>query len=398
MDNKEIRRLSEEMGEYMTTVRRDLHMIPELGNELPQTAAYVEKELKDMGIPYRLLMDGNAIVATINGKGPGRTIALRADMDALPVKEETGLPFASTNGRMHACGHDGHTAMALGTARLLNSIKDTFNGNVKFLFQPGEEYPGGALPMIEEGALLDPAVDAVIGCHEGHINPEVHKGNLGFCVGETMASMDRVLLRVRGKGVHGAYPEQGIDAVVIAAEIITSLQKIISREKKTTDYGLISICRINGGFNQNILPDVVEMEGTVRATNEDVRQMMARRIREISQGIASVYGAECEVEYEFKYPPLVNDPDFTAFARGCAADLLGEESITDLKKPIMGGEDMAYFLREVPGTFFFLQNPSEIDGRCHPHHNPKFDVDESYFPSGCAVFTKIILEYLGRNS
>ncbi len=385
---------AKENEDYIISMRRKLHGIPELGNELPKTVAIVEEELKKMGIPYKKLVNGNAIVGLIEGKEGGKTIALRADMDALPIKEETGLPFASDNGCMHACGHDGHTAILLGTAKVLIGMRDSLKGNVKLLFQPGEEYPGGALPMIEEGAMENPKVDAVIGLHEGHINSTVPTGSVGFCPGPAMASMDRILIKVIGKGVHGAYPEQGIDAIAVSAEIISALQKIISREIKSTDNGLISICRINGGFNQNILPDSVEMEGTVRATDEDVRQLMARRIREIAEGISAAYGARAEVTYDFKYPPLVNDREFTENAMKSAEKIIGKDLIYKVDKPIMGGEDMAYFLREAPGTFFFLQNPSEIEGNFHPHHNSKFDIDESKLHIGSAVTMQIVNDYL----
>lgn len=378
------------------TNRRELHKIPELGLELPKTVAYVKAQLDAMAIPYQELVNGNALVGLIKGGHLGKTLAIRADMDGLPIQEETGLEFTSQTGNMHACGHDGHTAMLLGAARILSENKHLLHGNVKLLFQPGEEFPGGAKPMIDEGCMENPPVDAVIGLHEGHINDIVKPGDIGVSYGKAMASMDRILLRVIGRGVHGAYPEQGVDPIVIAAEIISSLQRIISREINAADNGLISICRIQGGFNQNIIPDVVEMEGTVRATDPTVRQKLARRIDEVARGIAQTFNAQCEVTYDFKYPPLVNDRAFTEKFVESAKKIIDPERIMTIEKPIMGGEDMAYFLEKAPGTFFFLANPREIDGKYWPHHNSRFDVDESQLWLGSALFVQTALDYLAN--
>ena len=376
--------------------RRELHKIPELGLELPNTAAYVKKQLEHMGIEYQELVGGNALVGLIRGGHEGKTLAIRADMDGLPIQEETGLPFSSQTKNMHACGHDGHTAMLLGAAKVLNENRELLHGSVKLLFQPGEEFPGGAKPMIDEGCMENPHVDAVIGLHEGHINDTVKAGSIGVSYGKVMASMDRILLRVIGKGVHGAYPEQGVDPIVISAEIISSLQRIISREINAADNGLISICRIQGGFNQNIIPDVVEMEGTVRATDPEVREKLARRIGEISRGIAQTFNAQCEVTYDFKYPPVVNDREFTQKFVESAKKIISEDRIMTIEKPIMGGEDMAYFLEKVPGTFFFLANPKEVEGKIWPHHNPRFDIDESALWLGSALFVQTALDYLSE--
>ena len=227
----------------MIQIRRDLHQIPELQLSLPQTVRYVCQQLDELGIPYYTLVGGNAIVATIQGKETGKCIAIRADMDALPIKENTGLPFSSKHeGRMHACGHDGHTAMALGAGMVLKDLASEFKGCVKIFFQPGEEFPGGALPMIEEGCMENPKVDAIIGLHAGYIYPGVDKGNIGVCSGAFFASMDRFRITVKGKGAHGAYPQLSVDPIPIACEIVSGLQKIISRELPPTSNALISVC------------------------------------------------------------------------------------------------------------------------------------------------------------
>lgn len=374
--------------------RRDLHQIPELGLDLPKTTEYIRKVLDEMGIEYHTLVNGNAIVGLIRGREDGKTIALRADTDALPIKEETGLEFASTNGCMHACGHDGHTAMLLGAAKILNENRHLFKGNVKLLFQPGEEYPGGALPMIEEGALENPKVEAVMGLHNGSIYKDIPNGKIGVCYGPMMASMDRILIKVKGKGSHGAYPELSVDPIAIAAELITALQTIVSRETKAVEPAVLSICRIQGGFNQNIIPDEVELEGTVRTLNNDTRKRIARRIEEITKGITTGMRADYEVQYDFKYPPLINSEEFTKFFVESAKKIIPEEDIIEMKEPVMGGEDMAYFLENAPGTFFFLNNPKEIDGVAYPHHNSKFDIDESLFYRGTSLFVQTVLDFL----
>lgn len=374
--------------------RRDLHKMPELGLELPNTSRYVQAQLSQMGIEYHTLVEGNAIVGIIKGSEEGKTIALRADMDALPIREETGLPFASDNGSMHACGHDAHTAILLGAAKLLNENRDRLKGNVKLFFQPGEEYPGGALPMIKEGAMENPKVDAVLGLHNGSISKDVEKGKIGVSYGAMMASMDRILIKIKGKGSHGAYPEQSIDPISTSAEVISALQRIVSREVKAIDPAVLSITRINGGFNQNIIPDEVEMEGTVRAVNPETRNFIARRIEEVTKGITSAMRAECEVQYDFKYPPLINSKSFTESFVESAKKVISKEDIFEMKDPVMGGEDMAYFLEKAPGTYFFLSNPKEVDGEIYAHHNSKFDVDESIFHIGSSLFVQAVFDFL----
>lgn len=390
----DILQLTKNVEEDMIRWRRDLHRIPELGLELPKTSAYVQGVLDELGIEYKTLVNGNAIVGLIHGGQEGPVMALRADMDALPIREETGLEFASDNGKMHACGHDGHTAMLLGAAKVLQENRNLIKGKVKLLFQPGEEYPGGALPMIEEGAMEDPKVDAVMGIHNGHIFPEIPKGMVGIKYGPMMASMDRILLKIKGKGAHGAYPHDSIDPISMSFQIGTALQTLVSRETKPVDPVVLSICRIEGGFNQNIIPGMVEMEGTVRTLNRETRSRIARRIEELSKGIAQSMRGDAELTYDFKYPPLINDEEFTRFFRDIAVKVVGEEKIFEMKEPVMGGEDMAYFLEKAPGTFIFLNNPKEIDGDIYPHHNSKFDIDESYFKVGAALFVQTVFDYL----
>jgi amidohydrolase len=397
MEDKRMINVLKEVKKVETDIitwRRALHQIPELGLNLPKTTEYIKDRLEEMGIEYHTLVNGNAIVGLIKGVGEGKTIALRADMDALPIKEETGLPFASDSGCMHACGHDAHASILLGTAKVLNANKDKLKGNVKLFFQPGEEYPGGALPMIEEGAMENPKVDAVLGLHAGTISKDVEKGKIGVCYGPMMASMDRILIKIKGKGAHGAYPELSVDPILVAAELISALQRLISREKKAIDPAVLSICKIQGGFNQNIIPDEVEMEGTVRTVNNETRQMIAKRIDEITKGITSAMRAGYELQYDFKYPPLINSEKFTKFFVESAKKIISAEDIFEMKYPVMGGEDMAYFLEKAPGTFFFLSNPKAVDGVVYPHHTSKFDIDESIFYKGVALFVQGVIDFL----
>lgn len=377
-------------------IRRYLHQIPELQLNLPKTVAYVCSKLDDIKVPYYKLVNGNAIVAQIDGCAKGRCIAIRADMDALPIKENTGLPFSSKHdGCMHACGHDGHTAMALGACMILKELSSYFKGCVKILFQPGEEYPGGALPMIEEGCLEKPKVDAIIGLHEGYMYPGLEKGKIGVSYGTLFASMDRFRIDIIGKGAHGAQPHISIDPIPIACEIVSSLQKIISREISPTAHALISVCQIHGGTAQNIIPQQVFMEGTVRTADEAVRKFIAKRIDEIANGIAHSYRASCKVVYDYKYPVLINNKQFAEFFVKNTKDLFGENCISEITVPTMAGEDMAFFLQKVPGIFFLLSNPVIAkDGTIYPHHSPQFDVDETLFYKGTAAVLNTVLNYL----
>ncbi len=393
--------IEEEIREIESDIvrwRRELHAIPELGLDLPRTARYVRDRLDGMGIPYRTLVQGSAIVGLIEGGAQGKTIALRADMDGLPVREETGLPFASTNGNMHACGHDSHAAMLLGAARVLNARRGELRGNVKLLFQPGEEYPGGAKPMIDEGAMESPRADAVLALHAGQLSKEVPPGSVGYCRGNMMASMDRIQIKVVGKSAHGAYPELSVDPIVAAAELVGALQTIVSRETAAVEPVVVSVTRISGGVNQNIIPGEVELEGTVRTLNPETRARVAKRIEEIARGVCSLHNADCGFLYDYRYPPLVNDSEFTKFFVETAKKILPEDRIVEISKPSMGGEDMAFFLEMAPGTFFYLSNPGAVEGRLYPHHHAKFDIDESLLWLGSALLARTAADWLESGS
>lgn len=378
--------------------RRHLHQNPEIGTEVPQTAAFVAGRLREMGLAVRDGVGGLGVVGLLEGGHPGPTLAIRADMDALKVTEETGLPFASKHpGRMHACGHDGHTAIALGTAEILASHREQLQGNVKFIFQPAEEGPGGAKPMIQDGALLNPKVDAVIGLHLGVIW-DLPPGTVGVRSGPMMASTDRVEITIKGKGGHGAMPHQTVDAVAIGAQVVTALQTIVSRRVDPLEPAVVTIGSFHAGTTFNVIADTAVMQGTVRCLRESLRQRMPEHIERMVQGVATGMGAEASLNYLPGHPVLENDPEFTAFFAGVAKEVLGEGKVVTLSQPTMGGEDMSYFLNEVPGTYFFLASGNPAKGIVYPHHHPRFDIDEDVLWMGVALFAEAAWRWLDNQA
>lgn len=389
---------SHKIQEQLVSWRRDLHQIPEVGLELPKTAAFVAEKLSEMDIEYQRNIGGSGIVGLIKGKEKGNTIALRADMDALAIVEETGLTFASTNGNMHACGHDAHTAMLLGAAKILNENKTYLNGNIKLIFQAGEEGPGGAKLMIDEGAFENPKVDAVLGQHIGTIFTEVDTGQVGISYGNLMASMDKFEIIIIGKGCHGAMPDKGVDPVVISTIIINALQTIVSREIKPTDPAVISIGQINAGSAYNIIPDSVNIVGTVRAISQSVRENISYRMEEIVSCITKSMRGDYKFIYTFGYPPLVNDAEFTKGFVKTAEKIVCKHNIVEITKPSMVGEDMAYYLEKVPGTFFILGGGNKEKGIVAPHHSSKFDIDEDVLWKGAALLAQGAIDWLTNHA
>ena len=374
--------------DYIVGIRRDLHKMPEVGIHLPKTQEYVMKKLDELKIEYKKGVKDSSIIGIIKGNAGGKTVALRADMDALAIKEATGLNFSSENDNMHSCGHDAHTAILLGAAKVLSENKDKINGNIKLLFQTGEETCEGAKILLEEGALENPKVDYILGTHVGGLIIEKGGMNGVFQIqsGSLMASYDKIILHVRGKGCHGAFPHLGIDPLVITSNIILALQSISSREISASESVVVSFCSIHGGSAYNIIPDEIVVEGTIRALSVDNRQKLVRRIEEISTNIAKGFGGEAEVEVIWGAPPVVNNEEVSERIRKIAEDTFGKEAIVQEKlNPMMGGEDIALLLQEVPGTFFFFA--TEHDGNIYPHHNSKFDIkeDKLYMPAELMV-------------
>lgn len=383
----------------LVALRRRFHQIPELGEDLPETQALLCAELDKMGIPYKRNTLDSGVVALIEGGKSGKVVALRADMDGLPIAETTGLPFASRHeGRMHACGHDTHITMLLGAAKVLNENKADLKGTVKLIFQTAEETCTGSQIMLKEGVMENPHVDAVFGMHIGTIiDPSIAAGTVIVTPGCCMASYDHFVLRVTGKGCHGSTPEKGVDPIVVASNIVLALEEIVAREVPSTKAAVVTIGRIHGGIAYNAIPGEVEIEGTTRALEEDVRQYLGKRIGEIAAGIAKSYRAECAYEMIWGAPPVVNDEEMAKLAAGAAAKVLGESGvITSIPAPNMGGEDFAFYLRERPGAFMFLSSSNREKHTDAPHHNPHFDVDEDVFWKGSAVFVSIVEDYLGK--
>jgi amidohydrolase len=368
---------------WMTEIRRDLHQHPELGLEEHRTSAKVRDLLDDMGIEHEDGLGGTGVLGLIRGKTEGKVVALRADLDALPIQDDKDVSYASKiAGRMHACGHDAHTAILLGVARLLVEEKATLPGTIKLLFQPAEETVGGAKLMIKAGALDNPRVDAIFGLH---VDPGLEVGTVGLHYGQRNASSDDIKIVVHGKAAHAAYPYEGVDAIVAAAYVITSLQSIVSRNVDAREAAVVSLGTIHGGTQTNIVADRVEVVGTVRCLNQATRELVLQRIKETAEAVAHGMGARAEVTIEPSYDPVVNDDSMVDIVRESSRRLMGDDGVVIFKKPQMGVEDFGYYLREVPGAFYSLGARKEADGIVHSVHHGLFDIDESSMAIGVAL-------------
>ncbi|WP_257669352.1 M20 metallopeptidase family protein [Parapedobacter tibetensis] len=375
-------------------LRRHLHQNPELSFEEYQTSAFVKSELDDLGISY-IPMANTGLVAEIKGEqSSNNVIALRADMDALPITEVLGREYGSKNtGVMHACGHDAHTASLLGTARILQSLKAEFGGTVKLIFQPGEEkLPGGASLMIKEGALQNPIPQAVIG---QHVMPMIPAGKVGFRAGKYMASTDELYVTIKGKGGHGAQPQQNIDPVVIMAHIITALQQVVSRIADPKIPSVLSFGKVIANGATNVIPDEVYLEGTFRTFDEKWRKEAHSRMRKMAIGIAESMGGTCEFEVRVGYPFLVNEEKLTAEARKFAEEYLGRENVIDLDL-WLAAEDFAYYSQVADACFYRLGTGNEAKGIMSAVHTPTFDIDESALALSTGLMAYIALRKLGN--
>ena len=377
--------------------RRALHRIPEVHTDLKQTSAYICGVLEELGLEYRVF--SNLSVKTVlRGAGDGPVLGLRADMDGLPVAEETGLPFASENGSMHACGHDAHAAMLLGVVKVLSQHRDAFRGSVVCLFQSAEETTGGARDIIAEGCLEDPHVDRFFSLHIGSLFPGVETGQFGVRKGPMMASVDSYYVKVHGVGGHGARPHECVDPIVVMAEMITALQTLVSREINPVHGAVVTVGLIKAGTIVNVIPSEGEFAGTIRTLDPADRAHITRRMKELIPRIAPANRATAEVEVLSYYPPTVNDGAATDFLAACAAKVLGPGRVVEIPEPSTGTEDVAYYLEAVPGSFGVLGSwKAHSDGVCYPHHNSKFLLDESVFWMGSAVFLQCALDFCGSN-
>jgi len=390
----DIKKISEAVQEQVVKWRRDLHQIPEIGNDLPMTSKYVQDQLNEMGIPFITMVDGSGVLATIKGAAAGKTIALRADMDALPLVEEAPVDFKATNGNMHTCGHDAHTAMLLGAAKVLNDNKAHINGTVKLIFQPGEESPGGAKPMIAEGAL--DGVDAVFGQHIGCLFNDIKdSGKIIVSHSNAMACRDAFKIKIIGRGAHGAWPENAIDPISIGTQVVNGIYMIKAREVSALDPAVISIGMIHAGTANNIIPMSLEIEGTTRSIKPETRKRIAQRLEQVVKNTCEAHGAAYEFEYNLDYDITANNPEMADLVIKSAGDLGYGGDVLPQASAVMGSEDMSFFLNEVPGAFFFLSSVVHQEGQVFGHHHPKFMLDESVFCKGVAVFVQIVKNYLG---
>lgn len=381
--------LVREAGRWAVRLRQDLHRWPELGNEEYRTAERIRTELKQLGIETTNVLS-TGVVGRMNNKPGKKTVAIRADMDALPIQEIVSLPFSSERkGIMHACGHDVHMAVLLGTARVLSKIKNDINGNVKFIFQPAEETTGGAKRMIKKGCL-EPKTDYILGLH---VKPDLPAGTIGIKYGKVHASSDTFHITVEGKNSHGAYPEMGIDAIAAAAQIISGLQSIVSRNVSPINSAVITVGSVHGGTAVNLIADHVIMEGTIRALDHNSRQYLKSRLKEMVHYIAKAYGAKAEIRYKKGYPLLINDNLVVDIIKNAAICETAVEKVVELKEPTMGVEDFSYFLEMVPGAFFFLG--SGFKGRENDGiHSGSFEVDEKCISVGIQMEVMSVLKLL----
>lgn len=370
--------------------RRWLHAHPEVGLELPETMAYIDQVLRSFGLEPKSMLKGHGIVVDIKGDKQGPMIAIRADADALPLQEESVFSYASTNENMHACGHDGHVAMALGAAKYFSEHRG-FKGTIRVFFQPGEEIGEGALLMIEEGILE--GVHALIGLHGGSISEELAPGHFGFKRGAMMAATDHLDIKVRAKGSHAAYPHLGTDPLLIASEVILSSQSLISREKSALEPAVLSFTSIHGGRAYNIIPDEVHIKGTLRSFNEELRRHLHSRLRKLCESVAEAHGGQAEVIWDEKLPPLYNHDGLVTEALKVAKELYPKQ-VVELQHPVFGGEDMAFYAEQVPTCFFFFSNTREVEGSYPALHHPRFDLDESSFARGSHLLSRLALHFL----
>jgi len=376
-------------------IRRHLHMNPELSFREFETANFIVAKLEEYGIPYQSGVAKTGIVALIEGKDPkNRVVALRADMDALPLSEKNEVPYRSENeGVMHACGHDAHMACLMGAARILQEIKKDLHGTIKLIFQPSEEYyPGGAKVMIEEGVLENPEPDVIFG---QHVFPELDAGKVGMRPGKYMASTDEVHITVKGRGGHAAIPDKVIDPVLIASHIVVALQQIVSRKSSPTMPTVVSFGRIIGDGKTNIIPDGVQLDGIIRTFDEKWRKEIKEEIIRIACGIAESMGAGCDVDIEQGYPALVNDEELTKRAWSYALEYLGEENVEALEMR-MTAEDFAYFARKKPACFFRLGTRNEKKGIVSNLHSATFDIDENGLETGMGIMAWFAVSELFR--
>lgn len=379
----EVRNLTLSVYPDAVRLRMLFHENPELGFEEYHTSSVIENYLKELGLEVKTGLAKTGVIGILRGMKPGPVIAFRADMDALPIQEETGVSFSSKKQNvMHACGHDMHTAMLLGAAKALSQVKEHISGTIKFIFQPAEEMLAGGKLMVEDGALRNPDVDFIYGFH---VWPDLPLGQFGFKSGPLMASMDSFEVTLKGKSGHGAAPHQGIDAIVGGSQVITGLQSIISREIDPLDSVVITIGSLKAGNGFNIIPEKASFQGTVRTINEATRQKVSNDFKRVVEGMSSALRLNPDINYQFGYPITNNTKEHVDHAKQLVKSLIGENAVVDLENPSMASEDFSYYLEQVPGAFLFLGVKDEHGG-AYKLHNEKFLPDESAMKYGISLY------------
>jgi amidohydrolase len=381
-----------QIADTLVTDRRAIHRRPELAYQERETATLVEARLRQLGVPLRTGIGGTGVIGLIEGARPGRTVLLRADMDALPIQEESGVEFASTNpGVMHACGHDAHTAVLLGAARLLVERRKELTGNVKLMFQPAEEGGAGAVRMIADGLLEGPPVDAAFMLHVAH---HFHAGQVATAAGPMLAGANAFTITVEGRGGHASRPSMTVDPVVVAAHVVTALQTLVSRETAPEQPAVVTLGSFAAGTTHNVIPDRAVIKGTIRAYSEELMTQLERRLEDTAQGVARALRADARVEYQMHYPPTINDPAMAELLAGAARSTLGGEAVLEAQ-PLMAAEDFSFVLQRVPGAMLSLGVRSPDWAEPRPVHTARFDLDESALPVGVAAMASVALAFLG---
>ena len=388
-----IKQKARNIEKEIVAIRHKIHKNPELAFNETETAKLAASKLANLGLDVKTGIYGTGVCGLLQTAKKGKTILLRADMDALPIQENTGLEYKSQNpGIMHACGHDAHTAILIGTAMVLNNLRDKLRGNVKFVFQPAEEKEGGAEGMINEGILENPEVDAALGLH---VWGTVPKGIVEYKSGPFMASPDRFKTKIIGRGGHASQPHNCIDPIPISAHIINSFQNIISRRLDPMESAAISICHMKAGKTHNVIPNEVMLEGTVRTLKPEIRNKIPEMMEAILDKTTSIYGAKYTFEYDYRFPPLVNDKKLTDLLKSSAEKIIGKENLQKAEKPNLGGEDFSYFAREIPSCFFFLGIAPSADKPVQ-HHHPNFIVDDEILKQGVAILSQAVIDFLNK--
>lgn len=380
--------------EDIISLRRDFHAHPELGFEEVRTASIVAKRLRDLGLEVREGVAKTGVIGVLRGgAGPGPCVLVRSDMDALPVAEENSWDWKSTTpGKMHACGHDCHMATQLSVARLLAGQASTLRGTVKFMFQPAEEGMGGAGAMLDDGLLEHPKPDFALALH---VWSDTEVGKVAVQSGPVMACADSFDAKIIGQGGHGAMPHQTIDAIAVAAQVITALQTVVSRNLNPLLPGVVTVGKVWAGNTHNVIPGEALLEGTVRSFDETVRNLLERRCREIIEELPRAFGASGEFHYKRGYPPTVNNAEVTALVERAAKSVVGDENLVAFT-PVMGAEDMSLVLEKVPGSYFFVGGRNEAIDAVYPHHHPKFNIDERALEIGANVMVAAVKECLSQ--